>query len=88
MNIYELKCNMVSSPNLLRKYFLTDDQIKIMRYIAKERSVHTDDIVKKFDLTVQNACTKLRKLHEAGYLSRKQETHPSGGICYVWYSMV
>ncbi len=56
----------------------------LLNFIHKHQKVTTSEAADYFDITVQNASTKLKKLSSQGYFMRVEDTAPSGGIEYVY----
>lgn len=53
-------------------------------YFLKEKYATTSEVSDMFDITAQNASTRLKKLFSLGYLKRTEEIAETGGREYVY----
>jgi len=59
-------------------------EIQIMRMVERHKFAFSSDVSLWFDISLQNASTQLRKLHQKGYLSRMEITDPTGGTIFKY----
>lgn len=70
---------------LVRSLMLTQNQIDIIKFIAKQGGgVFSTLVSKKANISIQSASTILATLHRKGYLVRKEQVHPTGGSQYLY----
>jgi len=68
----------------IRNLLLTEQQRKLVYHIRKCGNVSTAEIAKKYNISSQNASSKLQKLYLKGYLKRDAITADTGGIEYIY----
>ena len=62
----------------------SDANKPLLDYILKNRAATTSQVAKYFDITAQNASTRLKKIYSAGYINRTEETAETGGKEFVY----
>lgn len=65
----------------------TKSNLEIYNFVKKKKQVTTSQLASTFDLSVQNASIKLKKLVDEGYILRFEEIAESGGIEYLYKSI-
>ncbi|MBT3880918.1 MAG: DNA-binding protein [Candidatus Scalindua sp.] len=63
---------------------ITSSTKKLLDFIMSEGTVTTAMVSTKFDVSIQNASAKLKKLFEQGLLLGSKETAESGGLEFVY----
>jgi len=63
----------------------TRSNVELLNYILSVPEATTASVSTEFDLKVTNASTKLKQLWESGYIIRREELAPSGGIEFIYY---
>lgn len=58
---------------------------EVFEIALKVDRIRAAAVAEKLNMKISNASNKLRSLAEEGYLLRRDETAPSGGIEYVYY---
>lgn len=66
---------------------LTKSNLEIFKFLQKKKKVTTSQLASFFDLSVQNASSKLKKLVDDGYILRFEETAETGGIEYIYQTI-
>jgi predicted transcriptional regulator len=79
---------MIEHPEIVRAAVLTDKQIEIVKYVNSYASVSSPHVAERFDMSVANASTQLKRLVKRGYLGRHAEAAPSGGVEYAYYGVL
>lgn len=69
-------------------FFIGPDMTKsieeLANYMLLKRDVTTSDISKAFDITTQNASTRLKNLYKFGYVRRVEDIAESGGKEFIY----
>lgn len=60
---------------------------KIVAYALECGTVSVSQVSTRFEITVPNASTTLKRLRDQGYLMRTEAVCPSGGIEYFYHSI-
>lgn len=68
----------------IRSLLLADSQVDFLKDIERLGDVTSSLISSMYDISVQNASTKLAGLHSKGYLDRRTDTHGTGGIEHIY----
>lgn len=68
----------------VRKLTITKAQKSIIDFCCMEKT--TADVAKKYNISIQSASTRLKKLFDLGYLNRIERIHETGGIEYFYYA--
>lgn len=63
---------------------LSEGARELLDYVMKESVVTTSKVAKKFDISVQNASARMKKLHDMGLVLGTKENAESGGLEYVY----
>lgn len=63
----------------------TKGNIDLLNYILTVAEATTSTAASALDLKLTNASTKLKQLWESGYIMRREEMAPSGGIEFIYY---
>ena len=58
---------------------------ELLDYLMKESEITAASAAAAFDLKLTNASTKLKALWESGYIMRREDLAPSGGIEFIYY---
>lgn len=72
------------NPELVRCLIVTQNQIKIIKYINTKLGAVSLDVSVRFKISIQSASTILATLYKKGYLTRKEKVHISGGIQFIY----
>lgn len=88
MNEQELRKAIIEDPEYVRYILLSDRRAKLMRMIIKDGSINSAYLSKKWDISGPNASRQLYELFQMGYLKRVDISPESGGIEYVYKSVV
>ena len=77
---------MVECPGFIREKLLTDGQIELIKDAKRldEEGLTSRWVSNVYDISIQSASSKLKKLHKKGYLKRTNEGADSGGDEYVY----
>lgn len=71
-----------------RVFFIGPERTKsveeLVQYILEKRKVTTSEVSKNFDITPQNASTRLKNLYKLGYVRRVEEVAESGGKEFIY----
>lgn len=59
----------------------------LLNYLMDQRETTASSAAATLDLKITNASTKLKQLWEDGYVMRREDLAPSGGIEFVYYSI-
>lgn len=63
----------------------TKGNIDLLNYILTVAEATTSAAAAALDLKLTNVSTKLKQLWESGYIMRREEMAPSGGIEFIYY---
>lgn len=63
---------------------LTESATELLDFIMLKNIVTTSVVAAHFDISVQNASAKLKKLYETGLILGSKETAETGGLEYVY----
>ncbi|HIF9225891.1 TPA: DNA-binding protein [Photobacterium damselae] len=63
---------------------ITEANRPLLEYILNNRAATTSQVANAFDITTQNASTRLKKMYTLGYLNRTEETAETGGKEFVY----
>ena len=63
----------------------TKGNMDLLNYILTVAEATASTVASALDLKLTNASTKLKQLWESGYIMRREEMAPSGGIEFVYY---
>lgn len=74
----------MQTPALMAYLKITEREGAIIHFVRKERDATSVMVADEFGLSIQNASTSLKRLHEKGYLFRKEISHETGGIEYSY----
>jgi hypothetical protein len=66
---------------------LTSSTKELLEYVLKNSPVLASKVSTKFDISIQNASTRLKKLVSEGYIIRTEVIAESGGIEYEYRSI-
>ncbi len=66
---------------------LTDSSKELLKFIMDKGSVTTALVAKKFDISIQNASAKLKKLLQLGLILGHKETAETGGLEFVFIAI-
>jgi len=58
---------------------------RILEHMLRKRELTASELADDLDLNLTNASTKLKQLLEQGYIFRREEMAPSGGIEYRYF---
>lgn len=61
---------------------------RLLKYVVKNKTVRTAQVAADMDMKTTNASTQLRDLWEMGYVLRREEVAESGGVEFVYVSIV
>ena len=56
----------------------------LLDFVLKEGVVTTSKVARHFDITVQNASAKMKRLHQAGLVLGSKENAETGGLEYIY----
>ena len=68
----------------LRELFLAKSQISNWHEIVEFRLFTASELASAWDISVQNASSKLNRFYRSGYLDREEVIADSGGIEFVY----
>ena len=57
----------------------------LLNFVLTNKEVTASTAASALDLKLTNASTKLKQLWESGYIMRREEQAPSGGIEFIYY---
>ncbi|EGU0149834.1 DNA-binding protein [Vibrio parahaemolyticus] len=63
---------------------MTKSVKELVDYMLKKKKVTTSQVSKDFDITTQNASTRLKNIFKLGYVKRVEEVAESGGIEFIY----
>jgi len=63
---------------------LNDSMKSLLDFVMREGEVTTAMVAKKFDISVQNASARMKRLHQAGLVLGSKESAETGGLEYVF----
>ena len=79
-------------PNYIRQVVISDHQISVINSIREHNEslfgLNTRTIANLNNTSIQSMSTQLNKLWKTGYLSRKERIVESGGIEYLYRSVI
>lgn len=67
---------------------LSSAKDRLLEYVMKNKKVRTAQVAADLFLKISNASTQLRDLWEMGYVLRREEVADTGGVEYVYLSIV
>lgn len=67
---------------------LSSAKDRLLEYVMKNKKVRTAQVAADLYLKISNASTQLRDLWELGYVLRREEVADSGGVEFVYLSVV
>lgn len=67
---------------------LSSSKDRLLKYVMKNKKVRTAQVAADLYLKISNASTQLRDLWEMGYVLRREEVADSGGVEFVYLSVV
>lgn len=67
---------------------LSSAKERLLEYVMKNKKVRTAQVAADLYLKISNASTQLRDLWEMGYVLRREEVADSGGVEFVYLSVV
>jgi hypothetical protein len=67
---------------------LSSSKERLLDYVMKNKKVRTAQVASDLFLKISNASTQLRDLWEMGYVLRREEVADSGGVEFVYLSIV
>jgi len=76
---------MISNSILVRELLLTDAAIQLYVFCRSRDGTSSHHVSTVFNVSIQSASARLKRLYTIGYLTRKQLTAESGGVEYVYY---
>lgn len=63
---------------------MTKSVKELVDYVLKKRKVTTSQVSRDFDISTQNASTRLKNIFKLGYVKRVEEIAESGGIEFTY----
>jgi hypothetical protein len=63
---------------------LNDSMKSLLDFVMREGEVTTAKVAKKFDISVQNASARMKRLHQVGLVLGSKESAETGGLEYVF----
>lgn len=66
----------------------TQGNVEILKYSLSTESVTASSAANTLDIKLTNASTKLKQLSEQGYLLRREELAPSGGVEFKYFRLM
>ena len=88
MDEHELRQTIIKDPLCVKDLVLSANAAKIMRFIIHEGSMNSCRLSGEIGISLQNASVKLKFLHSKGYLKREEVIAETGGIEYIYKSVV
>jgi len=88
MNEQELRKAIIEDPEYVRYILLSDRRAKLMRLIQKAGQINSAQLSKKWNISGPNASRQLYELYSKGYLKRADILPESGGVEYIYKSVV
>jgi len=67
---------------------LSSTKERLLQYVMKHKKVRTAQVAADLYLKITNASTQLRDLWEMGYVLRREEVADTGGVEFVYLSIV
>lgn len=75
---------IMSNLEFIRDHMISERQEAVLRFLAEAPAVSMD-VAMEFNISSKNAGVQLRRLHDAGYLTRTE--FPYGGAMTFLYSL-
>lgn len=63
---------------------MTKSVKELVEYLIKKRKATTSKVAQHFDISTQNASTRLKNIYKRGYVNRTEEAAESGGKEFVY----
>lgn len=67
---------------------LSSAKDRLLEYVMRNKKVRTAQVAADLSLKISNASTQLRDLWEMGYVLRREEVADTGGVEFVYLSVV
>lgn len=67
---------------------LSSSKDRLLDYVMKNKRVRTAQVAADLFLKISNASTQLRELWEMGYVLRREEVADTGGVEFIYLSVV
>jgi len=83
---YEIRRVILSNQARVRNLMISKNSISLYKFCREMGGAMTYQIADEFNISIQSASTRLKKLLDLGYLSRNELTAESGGIEYMYYA--
>lgn len=84
MDTYQLMKAVISDPNSIKQLLLTERQSAIVRFVWRRTAANSNDVAKKFGISINNASTSLKNISKKGYLDKVKVVSRTGGIEFVY----
>ena len=76
-----MKISLRFSRKEIQEFLLTSGQKEVL-FSFNTNGITATELSSNFEISIQNASTKLSRLYEMGYLSRELIPDPTGGCMY------
>jgi predicted transcriptional regulator len=76
---------MLGNTEEIKNLLLTDHAISVVKWVDSEREATSDQVAKKFNISIQSASQLLTKLYKKCYLRREEIKQDSGGCQYNYF---
>ena len=61
---------------------------RLLEYVMNNKKVRTAQVAADLSLKISNASTQLRDLWEMGYVLRREEAADTGGVEFIYLSII
>jgi hypothetical protein len=80
MNTKEFMLAILKNRSFYKRFMISQRQCEIVDFVVASFKCGAVDVANKFNVSIPNASTQLKRLSEIGYLDRKEVVSESGGI--------
>lgn len=84
MTADEIRIEIIKDLGFIKGILLSERQRDIVALSKTMRTITSIEVSEKFDISIQNSSTQLKRLFDCGYLDRIEHHHESGGIEYEY----
>jgi DNA-binding MarR family transcriptional regulator len=82
----DIRAMMLNNKDQIDRLRISDLERSMFNYIDGFECVHAVEIAKRFNISIQNASTRLKRLFDKGYLVRVELSSPTGGVEYQYHT--
>ncbi len=84
MTLHQLMTASYKHPEAYNRCRITETKTILVKLVLKHRKMTTQKLSELKTISAANASNQLNLLYKEGWLTRKQLSDPSGGICYEY----